>query len=61
MLTKSPDDLAAVLETHGPAGLVLLLEELNDTREWFANFVRVLEGVEARVLVAASRVAVKEA
>ena len=59
MLTKDPAELAAALKTLGESGILQLLEEVNDTRQWFAGFVEFLEGVEARMLISASRAAVK--
>lgn len=61
MLAMTPDELAVVLKGHGGGNLSLLLAELNDTRDWFAGFVKVLDVVEARVFIAASRAVVKEA
>lgn len=57
MLTKDPAELAAALKMQGKAGIFELLEEMNANREWFAGFVKVLDAVEARVFVAASRIA----
>lgn len=59
MLTKTPAELAAALKVLGEDGAFGLLDDLADTRTWFAGFVQLLEAVEARVLVAASRVAVE--
>lgn len=59
MLNMTPDELAAVLKGHGGAGLSLVLDELNETRDWFAGFAKVLDAVEARVFIAASRAAVE--
>lgn len=57
MLAKDPAELAAALKMQGKAGIFELLEEMNANREWFAGFVKVLDAVEARVFVAASRIA----
>lgn len=59
MLTKDPAELAAALKTQGEAGILQLLEEVNDTRQWFAGFVEFLQTIEARILISASRVAVE--
>ena len=60
MPTKNPAELAVALKTLGESGIVQPLDEVNDTRQWFAGFVEFLEGVEARILISASRVAVHE-
>lgn len=63
MLTKSPPELTAAFNTvvaaEGDDGECILgvVEELHATKEWFSGFAKALGVIEARALIAASRLA----
>lgn len=59
VMTVDPAGLAAALKRQGEAGIFQFLAELDECRAWFSGFVRLIDAVEARAFVAASRIALE--
>lgn len=56
-LNKSPTELNEMLKGEGEEATLGLLDEIINARDWFSGFAKVLDVVEARAMVAASRMA----